>query len=85
MPSRGFDRKETRATAGDAASPATKDTPPAFADAIDRLLDHPKRERKGALGRQRVLADLSWKRSEPTLLGAYGRALELGRRRCARR
>lgn len=81
-----FDLKETRATAGDAASYATKDTPDAFADAIDQLLDDPdERQRKGALGRQRVLADLSWKRSEPTLLDAYGRALELGRRRRARR
>ena len=80
-----FDLKETRATAGDAASYATEDTPDAFADAIDRLLDDPEdRERKGAMGRQRVLADLSWQRSEPALLDAYGRALELGRRRARR-
>jgi glycosyltransferase involved in cell wall biosynthesis len=80
-----FDLKETRATAGDAASYATEDTPDAFAGAIDRLLDDPlERERKGAMGRQRVLANLSWQCSEPALLDAYGRALELGRRRARR-
>lgn len=79
-----FDLNETRTTAGDAASYATADTPGALADAVERLLDDPlERERKGAIGRQRVLEHLSWQHSEPALLAAYERALELGRRRSA--
>ena len=80
-----FDLKETRATAGEAAAYADGDTPEAFAAAIARLLDDaPERERRGAIGRERVLADLSWQRSEPALLDAYGRARDLGRRRVRR-
>ena len=80
-----FDLRETRATAGDSASYATADTPDAFADAIDRLLDDGREaERKGRLGRERVLADLSWSRSEPALLAAYERARERGTRRRGR-
>ena len=75
-----FDLEETRATAGDAAAYATADTPHGFARAVERLLDDPEeRERKGAIGRERVLADLGWQRSEPALLSAYERARELGR------
>jgi len=78
-----FDLPETRRTAGDAAVYAARDDPVAFADAIEELLDDAsKRERIGALGRERATTVLSWRASEEVLLAAYARALErAGRRR----
>lgn len=78
-----FDLAETRRTAGEAAVYAERDDPAAFADAIEGLLDDPsKRERMGALGRERATTVLSWRASEEVLLAAYAHALEqAGRRR----
>lgn len=71
-----FDLYETRKTAGDAATYAVSDDAQAFADAIDDLLnDESKRQRLGALGRERVLAQLGWEHSERALLAAYDRAM----------
>ena len=74
-----FDLVEARASAGATAAYAATDSPEAFAAEIDRLLDDPgQREQMGAEGRRRVTEDLSWERSEASLLAAYGRALSLG-------
>jgi glycosyltransferase involved in cell wall biosynthesis len=71
-----FDLAESRASADSAAAYAARDTPESFAEEIDRLLDDPeRRERMGAEGRRRVMEDLSWERSEASLLAAYRRVL----------
>jgi glycosyltransferase involved in cell wall biosynthesis len=81
-----FDLAETRRTAGEAAVYAERDDPVAFADAIDELLDDaPRRERLGALGRERATTVLSWRASEEKLLAAYAHALERAGRRRRRR
>ena len=77
-----FDLAEARASAGAAAAYAPEDTPEALAAEIDRLLDDPPlRDRMGAEGRRRVTEELSWSRSEASLLAAYERVLSarLGR------
>jgi glycosyltransferase involved in cell wall biosynthesis len=77
-----FDLVETRRTAGEAAVYAERDDPVSFADAIAGLLDDPaKRERMGALARERAEKALSWNESEKELLTAYARAQELAERR----
>ena len=71
-----FDLVEARASAGAAAAYAASDTPEAFADEIERLLDDAqRRERLGSEGRRRVTEELSWEHSEASLLAAYQRAL----------
>jgi len=71
-----FDLPETRRTAGENAQYAGGDTPAAFADAIDELLDNePRRQEMSAGGRARAVELLSWSSSEATLLDAYERAL----------
>jgi glycosyltransferase involved in cell wall biosynthesis len=73
-----FDLGEARASAGAAAAYAPEDTPEALAAEIDRLLDDPAlRERMGAEGRRRVTGELSWERSEASLLAAYERVLSV--------
>jgi glycosyltransferase involved in cell wall biosynthesis len=80
-----FDLKETRRTAGDAASYAPRDDAEAFASALDELLGDPdRRARMGALGRARAL-EIGWDESERALLAAYARASMLARERRARR
>jgi glycosyltransferase involved in cell wall biosynthesis len=70
-----FDLRETRRTAGDAAAYAARDDAAAFAEAVDDLLsDRARRERMGALGRERARTDLSWARSVEALLSAYDHA-----------
>ena len=72
-----FDLTETRRTAGAAAVYAERDDAPAFADAIDGLLNDPERRaRMGAAGRERARSELGWNRSEEALIQAYERALE---------
>ena len=71
-----FDLLETRRTAGDAAVYAARDDPDSFAEAIHSLLgDQARRERMGALGRERVLEEFNWGRSEEALLAAYDHSL----------
>ena len=70
-----FDLLETRRTAGDSAVYAARDDADSFAEAIDSLLgDQARRERMGALGRQRVVEELNWDRSAQALLAAYEHA-----------
>jgi glycosyltransferase involved in cell wall biosynthesis len=70
-----FDLRETRRTAGDAAAYAPRDDSAAFAETIDQLLsDGPRRERMGAIGRERAETELCWARSVEPLLSAYEEA-----------
>jgi glycosyltransferase involved in cell wall biosynthesis len=73
-PSVQFDLKEGRTSAGEAALYARANDPADFAAKIAWLIDHPEEGRRmGALGRARVLENLSWDRSVPHLLAAYDR------------
>lgn len=76
-----YDLVESRFTAGAAASYARPGDREHFAECIDRLLDDPdRRVEMGAIGRERIDGELSWKHSERALLEAYDRALRAGRR-----
>lgn len=75
-----FDVVEGRFSAGAASLYAEANNPADFASKIEEVLADPVRGREmGALGRQRVLSDLSWDHQIPTLISAYTTALELGR------
>ena len=70
-----YDLRETRKVAADAALYATADDPVALAAGIDELLDDPeRRERMGAIGRERIEGVLSFEQAEQGLLAAYERA-----------
>lgn len=67
-----FDLTEGRVSAGDASSYAAPNDVQDFARKIAELLDDPqRRERMGAIGRQRVEDDLAWHHQVPKLLAAY--------------
>jgi glycosyltransferase involved in cell wall biosynthesis len=69
-----FDLTEGRVSAGEAGLYARDNDPVDFAKKIAVLIDDPKaRVRMGAMGRKRVLTDLSWAHTEPQLLAAYDR------------
>ncbi|MBU2360889.1 MAG: glycosyltransferase, partial [Alphaproteobacteria bacterium] len=69
-----FDLTEGRVSAGEAGLYARANDPVDFADKIADLIDDPAgRARMGAMGRKRVLNDLSWSHTEPQLLAAYDR------------
>lgn len=71
-----FDVTEGAVSAGDASLYAAPNDARALATEIARLLDDPiRRERMGALGRDRIESTLSWERQTPALLAAYERAL----------
>jgi glycosyltransferase involved in cell wall biosynthesis len=77
-----YDLKEARVSAGDSAVYAIANDVVDFARCIDELLDSPaRRTNMGKVGRRRVEDELSWSRSEKSLLAAYDRALELGQER----
>jgi glycosyltransferase involved in cell wall biosynthesis len=79
-PVAAFDLRETAATLGNTTPRAT--TLAGFASLIDRLLDDSElRLTLGRAGRERVLTDLGWHRSEEMLLAAYQHALERARAR----
>lgn len=70
-----YDLRETRYSAGDAALYASPNEPAALASCIEEALDDPGlRERMGEAGKRRA-DELSWSRSEESLLAAYERAL----------
>ena len=76
LPMVSYDLTETRVTAGEAAVYAEADCEPAFAMALDELINDPaKRQRMGAFGQQRLEAELAWEHSVPRLLAAYEQAL----------
>jgi glycosyltransferase involved in cell wall biosynthesis len=69
-----FDLTEGRVSAGAAGLYAAANDPADFAAKIAELMADPAgRARMGALGRTRVLNDLSWAHTEPQLLAAYDR------------
>jgi glycosyltransferase involved in cell wall biosynthesis len=69
-----FDLTEGRVSAGAAGLYAKANDPADFAAKIaDLMADPAGRARMGALGRARVLNDLSWAHTEPQLLAAYDR------------
>jgi glycosyltransferase involved in cell wall biosynthesis len=77
-----YDLKESRVSAGEAALYAAPNDVQDFARCIDDLLDSPERRAEmGKSGRKRVEDELSWRRSEQSLLAGYERALELARSR----
>jgi glycosyltransferase involved in cell wall biosynthesis len=74
-----FDLPESRFSAGAAAAYAAPNDAESFARRIDELLDDPgRRAAMGRLGRARVVSELSWEQSRPTLLAAYDRVLRNG-------
>jgi glycosyltransferase involved in cell wall biosynthesis len=75
-----FDLTETRATAQDAAVYATPNDERDFAHCLWELLQQEdRRQRMGAIARQRVESHLTWSHSVPHLLEAYRVVREGGR------
>ena len=75
-PVASYELTESRVSAGDAAVYATPGDPEALGRCVDELLDDPqRRERMGALGRERVERELGWQHSVGALHAAYERAL----------
>ncbi len=71
-----FDVREGRFSAGESARYVAGDSSAALGDAVLELLDDPEaRERMGAVGRERIRAELNWERSVEQLLRAYEVAL----------
>jgi glycosyltransferase involved in cell wall biosynthesis len=63
---------ESRVSAGDSALYAAPGDPESLGRCVAELLDDPaRRERMGALARERVETELSWQHSEGALLAAY--------------
>jgi glycosyltransferase involved in cell wall biosynthesis len=74
----GFDLKETRYSAQDAAVYVTPNDEKEFARAIVTLMDDPrKRETMGAFGRKRIADELAWHHVSKNLLLAYESILPL--------
>lgn len=72
-----FEMTEGRRSAGGASLYARPDNVADFALKIDTLLNDPELRRDmGAMGRERVLTQLSWAHSAPALLRAYAKAFE---------
>jgi glycosyltransferase involved in cell wall biosynthesis len=73
-----YDLTESRVSAGDAALYAEPGDLDGFAARLDTLLGDPElRSRMGADGRRRVERELAWQHSEPALLAAYDRAVQM--------
>ncbi|MEO9231384.1 MAG: glycosyltransferase family 4 protein [Devosia sp.] len=70
-----FDVTEGRFSAQEASLYAKANAPQDFADKIvDLIVDPAQRQRRGAIGRQRVLHGLSWDHEIPNLIAAYRHA-----------
>jgi glycosyltransferase involved in cell wall biosynthesis len=67
---------ESRVSAGDSALYAAPGDPDSLGRCVAELLDDPaRRERMGAMARERIETELSWQHSEGALLAAYARVL----------
>jgi glycosyltransferase involved in cell wall biosynthesis len=67
---------ESRVSAGDSALYAAPGDPDSVGRCVAELLDDPaRRERMGAMARERIETELSWQHSEGALLAAYARVL----------
>jgi glycosyltransferase involved in cell wall biosynthesis len=65
---------ESRVSAGDSALYAAPGDPDSLGRCVAELLDDPaRRERMGAMARERIETELSWQHSEGALLAAYAR------------
>lgn len=81
-----FDLHEGRQSAGGASLYAKRDDTEDFAKKICQLIvQKSKRDRMGALGRERIATRLSWEHSAPALLRAYERVYEKDGQGSARR
>jgi glycosyltransferase involved in cell wall biosynthesis len=84
VPVVAFDLEETRVSAADAAVYAAPNDPAGLAALIGELFDDPaRRQRMGAVGRERISGELAWARSAEQLLAAYRRASGTGASRQA--
>ena len=80
LPVVAFDLKETRVSAGDAASYIASGDVAAYAKAIVDLLDDPdKREAMGKAGRLRIEEELGWPYQRDAYIGVFDTLV--GRRR----
>jgi glycosyltransferase involved in cell wall biosynthesis len=80
-----YDLVEGRRTAADAAVYAQRNDPQELGQLVISLVDDPeRRERMGAIGKERVAGELAWRHQAPRLLEAYAKALEVARERRAR-
>lgn len=71
-----FDLTETRVSAGEAAAYVADNDPLAFAREIDLLLDDaPRRQRMGAIGRERIERQLAWHHQRDRYVDLYGKLL----------
>jgi glycosyltransferase involved in cell wall biosynthesis len=71
-----FDLKETRFSAGEAATYAKPNGESEFAEMIAHLMEQPElRKKMGTYGRQRVEQELQWTKVGQNLLTAYGTLL----------
>jgi glycosyltransferase involved in cell wall biosynthesis len=67
---------ESRVSAGDSALYAAPGDPDSLGRCVAELLDDPaRRERMGAMARERIETELSWQHSEGALLAAYALVL----------
>lgn len=74
-----FDLHEGRQSAGEASLYARPDDAEDFAAKIAHLIEHPDtRARMGKIGRRRIVENLSWEHSAPSLLAAYERVFSKG-------
>ncbi len=72
LPMVAFDLKETHFSAQDSAAYTEPNDHRAFGRLIIELLDDPqRRQRMGAIARQRIEDVLAWRHSEPEFLAAY--------------
>jgi glycosyltransferase involved in cell wall biosynthesis len=75
-PVASYDLRESRVSAGDAATYAPPGDPAALGAAVDELLDDPERRAQmGEAGQEAVRDRLSWQHQIPALLAAYSHAV----------
>ena len=76
LPVVAFDLKETRVSAGKAATYVADGDVGGFAKAIVELLDDPSRRAEmGRIGRERVVRELAWEHQAPRYLSLYDELL----------
>lgn len=76
-PIAAFELDEVRRMAGEAAWYAPGNDEAAYCDIVRRLLEDPDaRQRMGAIGRERVLAEFTWDHAVEHLHAAYAKAFE---------
>jgi glycosyltransferase involved in cell wall biosynthesis len=77
LPVVAFDLKETRVSAGRAATYVANGDVGGFAKAIVELLDDPERRAEmGRVGRERVVRDLAWEHQAPRYVSVYDQLLD---------